>query len=98
MMAASTVALMSRTAIRTVCSRVGMPLVISESRWVNSIVAIVVTTAMANLRLAVRTLLRSPFVTAVAVASLALGIGANAAIFSLFNQVLLRELPVQAPG
>jgi predicted permease len=52
---------------------------------------------MRNLRFALRTLFRSPFVTVVAVVSLALGIGANAAIFSLFNQVLLRSLPVQAP-
>jgi predicted permease len=52
---------------------------------------------MAQLRLAFRTLFRSPFITLVAVLSLALGIGANAAIFSLFDQMLLRELPVQAP-
>jgi predicted permease len=52
---------------------------------------------MSNLRLALRTLVKTPFVTTVAVVSLALGIGANSAIFSLFNQVLLRPLPVQAP-
>src|SRR3954467_11031503 len=52
---------------------------------------------MANLRLALRTLFKTPFVTAVAVLSLALGIGANAAIFSLFNQMLLRPLPVPEP-
>ena len=52
---------------------------------------------MAQLRLALRTLFRTPFITLVAVISLALGIGANAAIFSLFNQMLLRELPVAAP-
>ena len=52
---------------------------------------------MSNLRLALRTLLKAPFVTAVAVLSLALGIGANSAIFSLFNQILLRPLPVHAP-
>jgi predicted permease len=52
---------------------------------------------MASLRLAFRTLLRSPFVTGVAVASLAFGIGANAAIFSLFDNMLMRPLPVAAP-
>lgn len=52
---------------------------------------------MPNLRHALRTLLRTPFVTAVAVLSLALGIGANAAIYSLFDQMLLRPLPVAEP-
>src|SRR6185437_12317579 len=55
------------------------------------------TPIMRNLKLAFRTLLKSPFVTAVAVLSLALGIGANAAIFSLFDQLLLRPLPVVHP-
>src|SRR5258708_5727442 len=53
---------------------------------------------MINLRFALRLLIKTPFVTVVAIASLALGIGANAAIFSLFNQVLLRPLPVRDPG
>ena len=53
---------------------------------------------MANLKLALRTLTRTPFVTAVAVISLALGIGANAATFSLFDQILLRPLPVPEPA
>jgi putative ABC transport system permease protein len=52
---------------------------------------------MRQLRVAVRTLLKTPFVTTVAVLSLGLGIGANTAIFSLFNQILLRPLPVDAP-
>ena len=52
---------------------------------------------MANLKLAVRRLFKAPLVTAVAILSLALGIGANAAIFSLFHQMLLRPLPVPAP-
>src|SRR5580765_4264306 len=52
---------------------------------------------MSNLKFAIRTLFRTPFVTTVAIASLALGIGANAAIFSLFNQILLRPLPVPEP-
>src|SRR6187455_489972 len=53
---------------------------------------------MATLRYAFRTLFRTPFVTAVAVLSLGLGIGANAAIFSLFDQLMLRRLPVTDPG
>ena len=52
---------------------------------------------MGNLKLAFRTLFKTPFVTIVAVISLALGIGANAAIFSLFNQMLLRPLPAREP-
>src|SRR3954447_8973754 len=51
-------------------------------------------TIMPNLKFALRTLFKSPFVTIVAIVSLALGIGANAAIFSLFNQVLLKPLDV----
>ena len=52
---------------------------------------------MRNLRLAFRTLFRTPFVTVVAILSLALGIGANAAIYSLFNELLLAPLPVPHP-
>ncbi len=52
---------------------------------------------MRNLRLAFRTLFKTPFVAVVAILSLALGIGANAAIYSLFNQMLLRPLPVADP-
>jgi predicted permease len=51
---------------------------------------------MHNVRLALRTLARTPFVSLVAILSLALGIGANSAIFSLFNQLLMRPLPVPA--
>ena len=52
---------------------------------------------MTSLKLAFRTLFKTPFVTAIAILSLALGIGANAAIFSLFDQILLQALPVQEP-
>ncbi|HEV8358390.1 MAG TPA: ABC transporter permease [Gemmatimonadales bacterium] len=52
---------------------------------------------MSHVKLALRALLKTPFVTTVAVVSLALGIGANAAIFSLFDQLLLRPLAVPAP-
>lgn len=53
---------------------------------------------MHHVRLALRMLRKTPFVTAVAIASLALGIGANAAIYSLFEQFLMRRLPVRAPA
>src|SRR5438034_5135407 len=49
---------------------------------------------MPNLKFALRTLFKAPFVTIVAIVSLALGIGANAAIFSLFDQLLMQPLPV----
>src|ERR1017187_2067634 len=52
---------------------------------------------MQDLRFSLRTLRRNPLVTGVAVLSLALGIGANTAIFSLLQQVVLRSLPVQDP-
>jgi putative ABC transport system permease protein len=50
-----------------------------------------------DLRVAVRQLAGTPVVTIVAVLSLALGIGANTAIFSLVNSLLLRALPVKDP-
>lgn len=50
-----------------------------------------------DLRFAVRTFRKSPVFVAVAVLSLALGIGANTAIFTLVDQLLLRLLPVKDP-
>lgn len=50
-----------------------------------------------DIRYAVRSFIKSPLFTLVAVASLAFGIGANAAIFSLLDQVILRFLPVNHP-
>ncbi|HXV64240.1 MAG TPA: ABC transporter permease [Vicinamibacteria bacterium] len=56
------------------------------------------TTFLRDLRFALRSLGKAPALTAVAVVSLGLGIGANTAVFTLFDQVLLRSLPVQDPG
>lgn len=50
-----------------------------------------------DLRYGVRALLRKRSVTAMAVLTIALGIGANTAIFSLVNAILLRPLPFQSP-
>src|SRR5262245_45487604 len=60
-----------------------------RGRWLDDLVA--------DLRYAVRTLRHSYGFAAVAVLSLALGIGANTAIFTLINAVMLRALPVHEP-
>src|SRR6266702_725494 len=63
-----------------------------SSRWESTVEGI-----LQDVRVSMRTLLKSPGFTAVALLSLALGIGGNTAIFTLINQVLLRNLPVRDP-
>src|SRR6266850_1033501 len=50
-----------------------------------------------SLRYTLRVLAKSPLFTVVAVLSLALGIGANTAIFTLINALLLRDVPLRHP-
>jgi predicted permease len=52
---------------------------------------------MRNLRLALRTLARTPIITAVAALSLGLGIGSNAAIYSIFHRMVRQDLDVLQP-
>src|SRR5271154_7426905 len=54
-------------------------------------------TLMQDLRFSFRQIKRSPGFMIAAVLTLALGVGANTAIFSLLDQALLRSLPVRAP-
>ena len=60
-------------------------------------IRVFVENRLAEVRWALRSLARSPGTSALAVLSLALGIGANTAIFSLVNAVLLKMLPVPSP-
>ena len=52
------------------------------------------TAVLQDLKFALRTFGRAPLFTGIAVLSLALGIGANTAIFTLLDQMILRLLPV----
>lgn len=63
--------------------------------WIAS--AVHMRTLLADIRYGLRVWVRAPGVTVTAVLSLALGIGANLAVFSLINSTLLRPLPVREP-
>lgn len=63
-----------------------------DSRWESAI-----ENSLHDLRLSLRKLAKSPGFTSIALLSVALGTGANTAIFTLLDQLLLRELPVKDP-
>ena len=67
-----------------------------QSRDASTIVWL--NTFLQDIRYGLRQLARTPLVTLVAVLSLALGIGANTAIFTVINAVMLQSLPVRDPG
>jgi predicted permease len=74
----------------------GIERVKEEGREARGVVLL--ESVMRDVRYALRMMRRTPGFTAVAVLSLALGIGANTAIFSLINTLMLRKLPVREPG
>jgi predicted permease len=63
-----------------------------SSRWES-----ILESLLQDMRISLRTLAKSPGFTAIALLSIALGIGANTAIFTLIHQVILRNLPVRDP-
>jgi predicted permease len=63
-----------------------------SSRWESTLDSL-----LQDMRISIRALAKSPGFTGIALLSIALGIGANTAIFTLIHQVILRNLPVQNP-
>ncbi|HYL74092.1 MAG TPA: ABC transporter permease, partial [Bryobacteraceae bacterium] len=80
----------------TARKKLGNPTQIREEIYRMNSLGLLETIAQ-DMRYALRQLRRSPGFTAAAVLSLALGIGANTAVFTLLDQVLLRQLPVRDP-
>ena len=81
-----------RAALAEIGSRNAVKHRVWSSRWESA-----VDNLLQDIRVGLRALSKRPAFTAVALLSLALGIGANTAIFTLIQQLLLRELPVRNP-
>ena len=81
-----------RAALAELGSRNAVKHQVWSSRWESTLEGLLQDT-----RLSLRMLAKSPAFTAIALLSLALGIGGNTAIFTLINQVMLRNLPVRNP-
>jgi hypothetical protein len=82
--------------VATGCEFGNLTLIEEDSRAVWGWTAI--ESFFADIRYGLRTMRRNPGFTALAILSLALGIGAHTAIFSLINTLMLRTLPVRDPG
>src|SRR4029453_1539690 len=59
---------------------------------------VIMEVLLQDLRYGIKALLKHPLFTAISIATLALGIGANTAIFSVVDAILLRQLPYKNPG
>ena len=59
---------------------------------------VIMEVLLQDLRYGIKALLKHPLFSAIAIATLALGIGANTAIFSVVDAILLRQLPYKNPG
>jgi hypothetical protein len=81
-----------RAALAELGSRNAIKHRVWSSRWESA-----VDNLLQDTRVSLRALCKRPGFTAVALLSLALGIGANTAIFTLIQQLLLRDLPVRNP-
>src|SRR5215470_4981748 len=86
----------SEEARRQAHVKLGNPLVIRDRVWEANRIAWI-EDLWRDLRYAARTLRRTPSFTAVALVVMALGIGANTAIYSFLDSLLLRSLPVADP-
>jgi predicted permease len=81
-----------RAALAELGSRNSIKHQVWSSRWESALEGV-----LQDVRVGLRSLAKNPGFTAVALLSLSLGIGGNAAIFTLINEVLLRNLPVRDP-
>jgi len=89
----------ARAAVRREFGNVGRVRELTRGSWgVGERLRLGAERAMRDLRFGVRRLARRPGFTAIAVLSIAVGIGANTTIFSVIEAVLLRRLPLAAPA